>query len=465
MLFSSITFLYYFLPLTIAFYFLSPKRLKNMVLLLSSIIFYAWGEPKYVFLMASLIVLGYGFGRLVETYRGKKAGQVFCVLSIMMSLSFLVYFKYADFFITNFNAITGLGIPLLKVILPIGISFYTFQMISYIVDIYRGEEAQKNIINMAAYIAMFPQLIAGPIVRYSDIAKQLEERKHSWDMAAEGIRRFVIGLAKKVLLANQLGELCNVFRGSDEKSVLFYWLYALAFGLHIYFDFSGYSDMAIGLGKIFGFQFLENFNYPYISASITEFWRRWHISLGSWFRDYVYIPLGGNRVKKGRQFFNILVVWMLTGFWHGAAWNFIVWGLFFAVLLMIEKVWLLKYLKESKVCSHLYVLFFAMISFLIFNAQDMGQAFSDIKGLFGIGGVPLVSAQALYCLYSFFVIIVVAMIGATPAIQHIIKMVCHKPTGKKILNRIEPFVLLVLLLVITAYLVDGSFNPFLYFRF
>ena len=344
MLFSSITFLYYFLPLTIGLYFLFPKCLKNMVLLLSSLLFYAWGEPKYILLMGSSIVLGYGFGLLVEKYRGKKLGQAFCILSVIISLSFLVYFKYVDFFITNFNAITGLNIPLLKVVLPIGISFYTFQMISYIVDIYRGEAAQKNIIYMAAYIAMFPQLIAGPIVRYSDIAKQLETRTHSWDMAAEGIRRFVIGLAKKVLLANQLGELCNVFRGSDEKSVLFYWLYAFAFGLHIYFDFSGYSDMAIGLGKIFGFRFLENFNYPYISASITEFWRRWHISLGSWFRDYVYISLGGNRVKRGRQFFNILMVWMLTGFWHGAAWNFIVCGLFFAILIMIEKVWLLKYL-------------------------------------------------------------------------------------------------------------------------
>ncbi len=349
--------------------------------------------------------------------------------------------------------------------MPIGISFYTFQMISYIVDIYRGEEAQKNMINMAAYIAMFPQLIAGPIVRYSDIAKQLETRKHSWDMAAEGIRQFVIGLAKKVLLANQLGELCNVFRGSDEKSVLFYWLYAFAFGLHIYFDFSGYSDMAIGLGKIFGFHFLENFNYPYISASITEFWRRWHISLGSWFRDYVYIPLGGNRVKKARQFFNILTVWMLTGFWHGAAWNFIVWGLFFAILLMIEKVWLLKYLKKSRVFSHIYVLFFVMISFIIFNAQDMGQAFLDIKGLLGVGGVPLVSAQALYCLYSFFVILFIAVIGATPAVQYGIKIVYNRPLGRKILDRIEPFVLMVLLLVITAYLIDGSFNPFLYFRF
>ena len=465
MLFSSITFLYYFLPLTIAFYFLFPKRLKNAVLLLSSLIFYAWGEPKYVLLMGILIVLGYGFGRLVEKHRGKKLGQFFCVFSIMISLSFLVYFKYIDFFITNFNVITGLNIPLLKVILPIGISFYTFQMISYIVDIYRGQEAQKNIIDMAAYIAMFPQLIAGPIVRYSDISKQLKARKHSWDMAAEGIRRFVIGLAKKVLLANQLGELCNVFRISDEKSVLFYWLYALAFGLHIYFDFSGYSDMAIGLGKLFGFRFLENFNYPYIAASITEFWRRWHISLGSWFRDYVYIPLGGNRVKKGRQFFNILMVWMLTGFWHGAAWNFIVWGLFFAILLMIEKVWLLKYLKKSRVLSHIYVLFFVMISFIIFNAQDMSQAFLDIKGLFGVGGTPLVSAQALYCFHSFLVIFVIAIIGATPAVKYGIKMVCNKPLGEKIINRIEPFVLILLLLVITAYLVDGSFNPFLYFRF
>ncbi len=465
MLFSSITFLYYFLPLTIALYFLSPTCLKNTVLLLSSLLFYAWGEPKYILLMGSSIVLGYGFGLLVEKYRGKKLGKFFCVFSIIISLSFLVYFKYVDFFITNFNAITGLNLSLLKVVLPIGISFYTFQMISYIVDIYRGEEAQKNMINMAAYIAMFPQLIAGPIVRYSDIAKQLETRTHSWDMAAEGIRRFIIGLAKKVLLANQLGELCNVFRGSDEKSVLFYWLYAFAFGLHIYFDFSGYSDMAIGLGKIFGFHFLENFNYPYISASITEFWRRWHISLGSWFRDYVYIPLGGNRVKKARQFFNILTVWMLTGFWHGAAWNFIVWGLFFAILLMIEKVWLLKYLKKSRVFSHIYVLFFVMISFIIFNAQDMGQAFLDIKGLLGVGGVPLVSAQALYCLYSFFVILFIAVIGATPAVQYGIKIVYNRPLGRKILDRIEPFVLMVLLLVITAYLIDGSFNPFLYFRF
>lgn len=465
MLFSSITFLYYFLPLTIALYFLSPKRLKNTVLLLSSLIFYAWGEPKYILLMGSLIILGYGFGLLVEKYRGKKLGQFFCIFSIIVSLSFLVYFKYADFFIINFNVVTGLDIPLLKVVLPIGISFYTFQMISYIIDIHRGEEAQKNMIDMAVYIAMFPQLIAGPIVRYSDIAKQLETRKHSWDMAAEGIRRFVIGLAKKVLLANQLGELCNVFRDSDEKSVLFYWLYAFAFGLHIYFDFSGYSDMAIGLGKLFGFHFLENFNYPYISASITEFWRRWHISLGSWFRDYVYIPLGGNRVKKGRQFFNILMVWMLTGFWHGAAWNFIIWGLFFAILLMIEKLWLLKCLKKSSVFSHIYVLFFVMISFIIFNAQDMGQAFLDIKGLFGIGGIPLVSAQALYCLHSFLVIFVAAIIGATPAVQYGIKMVCNKPLGEKIINGIEPFVLIALLLVITAYLVDGSFNPFLYFRF
>lgn len=465
MLFSSITFLYYFLPLTIVFYFISPHRFKNAVLLFCSLIFYGWGEPKYILFMVSLIVFEYGFGRLVEKYREKKIGQIFCAFSIIIPLSFLIYFKYADFFIANFNTVTGLNIPLLKVVLPIGISFYTFQIISYIVDIYRGEEAQKNIINMAAYIAMFPQLIAGPIVRYSDIAKQFVARKHSWNMAAQGIRRFVIGLAKKVLLANQLGELCNIFRSSDEKSVLFYWLYAVAFALHIYFDFSGYSDMAIGLGNIFGFRFLENFNYPYISASITEFWRRWHISLGSWFRDYVYIPLGGNRVKKGRHILNIFIVWMLTGFWHGASWNFVIWGLFFAVLLMIEKLGLLQYLKKSRVFSHFYVLFLIMISFIIFNAQDMGQAFSDIKGLFGIGGISFVSAQAIYYFNSFLVVLLVSIIGATPAIKYAVKMICRKPLGEKILNWAEPFVLLMLLLLITAYLIDGSFNPFLYFRF
>ena len=390
MLFSSIPFLYYFLPLVLAVYFLTPARFRNAVLLLASLIFYAWGEPKYVLLMLASILSGYGFGLLQERYRGQKGAKLVCGLSVAVSLSFLLYFKYADFFLENFNAATGLGVPLLRIALPIGISFYTFQIISYTVDVYRGEPAQKNLIHLAAYVAMFPQLIAGPIVRYSDIAQQLEHRSHSTALAAEGVRRFLIGLGKKILIANQLGELCSVFRASDEKSVLFYWLYAVAFALHIYFDFSGYSDMAIGLGKVFGFHFLENFNYPYISASITEFWRRWHISLGTWFRDYVYIPLGGNRVGRARQLLNILVVWMLTGFWHGAAWNFVVWGLMFAVLLIMEKLWLLKPLSKCRPLAHLYVVFFVVISFVIFNAENMGQALSDIGGLFGAG---LLSAQ------------------------------------------------------------------------
>lgn len=465
MLFSSIPFLYYFLPLVLAVYFLTPARFRNAVLLLASLIFYAWGEPKYVLLMLASILSGYGFGLLQERYRGQKGAKLVCGLSVAVSLSFLLYFKYADFFLENFNAATGLGVPLLRIALPIGISFYTFQIISYTVDVYRGEPAQKNLIHLATYVAMFPQLIAGPIVRYSDIAQQLEHRSHSTALAAEGVRRFLIGLGKKILIANQLGELCSVFRASDEKSVLFYWLYAVAFALHIYFDFSGYSDMAIGLGKVFGFHFLENFNYPYISASITEFWRRWHISLGTWFRDYVYIPLGGNRVGRARQLLNILVVWMLTGFWHGAAWNFVVWGLMFAVLLIMEKLWLLKPLSKCRPLAHLYVVFFVVISFVIFNAENMGQALSDIGGLFGAGGIPLVSAEAVYCLRSFALVLILAVLGATPLLRNGLVRLSQYPTAGKVLNALEPFTLFVLLLVMTGYLVDGSFNPFLYFRF
>ena len=465
MLFSSIPFLYYFLPLVLAVYFLTPARFRNAVLLLASLIFYAWGEPKSVLLMLASILSGYGFGLLQERYRGQKGAKLVCGLSVAVSLSFLLYFKYADFFLENFNAATGLGVPLLRIALPIGISFYTFQIISYTVDVYRGEPAQKNLIHLAAYVAMFPQLIAGPIVRYSDIAQQLEHRSHSTALAAEGVRRFLIGLGKKILIANQLGELCSVFRASDEKSVLFYWLYAVAFALHIYFDFSGYSDMAIGLGKVFGFHFLENFNYPYISASITEFWRRWHISLGTWFRDYVYIPLGGNRVGRARQLLNILVVWMLTGFWHGAAWNFVVWGLMFAVLLIMEKLWLLKPLSKCRPLAHLYVVFFVVISFVIFNAENMGQALSDIGGLFGAGGIPLVSAEAVYCLRSFALVLILAVLGATPLLRNGLVRLSQYPTAGKVLNALEPFTLFVLLLVMTGYLVDGSFNPFLYFRF
>ena len=466
MLFSSIPFLYYFLPCVLILYFVVPKCLKNTVLLLSSLVFYAWGEPKYVLLMAVSITLGYVFGLLIEIWRGTKLSKLFLILSIVTSLGLLGYFKYADFFIANFNAATGLSVPLLKIALPIGISFYTFQILSYTVDVYRGEvKAQRNYISLAVYVALFPQLIAGPIVRYSDIAAQLESRTHSFSNVALGTRRFILGLAKKVLIANALGELCDIFKESNDKSVLFFWLYAIAFTLHIYFDFSGYSDMAIGLGKIFGFDFLENFDYPYISGSITEFWRRWHMSLGSWFRDYVYIPLGGNRVSKARWFLNIFIVWMLTGFWHGAAWNFIVWGLFFAILLIIEKLWLLKHLKKSKVLSHIYVMFFVIISFVIFNAADMKEAFSYIGGMFGAGGIPFISEEWLYYLRSYGVVLIVAIIGATPLVKKLVLSVKKKSTGEKIMNIAEPIMLVALLLVITAYLVDGSFNPFLYFRF
>ncbi len=464
MLFSSIPFLYYFIPCVLILYFISPKQLKNTVLLISSLVFYAWDRPKFALLMIAAIVSGYIFGLLIEKFREKPLGKVFLVLSVSTSLGMLGFFKYTDFFISTFNSVSGLAVPLTGIALPIGISFYTFQILSYTVDVYRGDvAAQKNPISLAAYVAMFPQLIAGPIVRYSDIEKQLVNRTHTFDAAAQGIRRFVIGLGKKILIANALGELCDVFKASDDKSVLFYWLYAIAFTLHIYFDFSGYSDMAIGMGKVFGFDFLENFNYPYISKSVTEFWRRWHMSLGSWFRDYVYIPLGGNRVSTFKKFRNIFVVWMLTGFWHGAAWNFIVWGLYFAVLLVIEKLWLKKYLDKSKAFSHVYVMFLVIISFVIFNAADMGEAMRYIGGMFGFGGVPLFSAEWLYYLRSYAVVIVLAIIGATPLPKKIVSKFSEK--NEKLVNLAEPIVLVALMVVMTAYLVDGSFNPFLYFRF
>lgn len=465
MLFSSIPFLYYFLPPVLTLYFAVPKKWKNAVLLLASLLFYGWGEPRYVLLMLVSVLFSYLFGLLIERFRTTPASKAFCILSAAVSLSFLLYFKYTDFFLESFRAVTGKNIPLLKIALPVGISFYTFQLISYTTDVYRGVPAQKSFIRLAAYISMFPQLIAGPIVRYSDIAAQLEDRTFSVSAAAAGIRRFLLGLSKKVLLANQLGEFCAAFRASDEKSVLFYWLYAAAFSLQIYFDFSGYSDMAIGLGKILGFDFLENFNYPYISASITEFWRRWHMSLGTWFRDYVYIPLGGNRKGPVRQIFNILIVWALTGFWHGAAWNFAVWGLLFAVLLILEKLWLLKPLKQSRIVSHLYVLFFAAISFVLFHAQDMAQAVSDIGGLFGAGALPLVSAETLYYMRSFGIVLISSAIGSTPLITTLIRKASSAPKAARIINAAEPVFLMALLLIVTGYLADGSFNPFLYFRF
>ena len=468
MLFSSIPFLYYFLPCVLLLYAIAPKKLKNTVLMLTSLVFYGWGEPKYVILMVATIAIGYVTGLLIEKWIDTKPrlAKLMLIVSVAFCLGFLGYFKYANFFVENFVALTGLSVKALNVALPIGISFYTFQILSYSVDVYRKDvPAQKNPINLAAYIAMFPQLIAGPIVRYSDIAEQLVNRTHTWNKTAAGIRRFILGLAKKVLLANILGEVCDAFKASDDKSVLFFWLYAVCYMLHVYFDFSGYSDMAIGLGHLFGFRFVENFNYPYISASVTEFWRRWHISLGSWSRDYVYIPLGGNRVGKLRHCFNIFVVWMLTGFWHGADWTFIVWGIYFAILLMIEKFFLLKYLKKTKIVNHIYVLLFVLFSFVIFNASDMGEAVQYLGGLFGIGGYPLVSESFFWYLRNYLPILWVGCVGATPAIKTACNKLHENKTADRVLNVLEPLVLIALLLTVTAFLVDGSYNPFLYFRF
>lgn len=466
MLFSSIPFLFYFIPCVVILYFAVPKCLKNSVLLLSSLFFYGWGEPKYLVFMLFSITQGYIFGILIEKHRGNVRSKIFLTASVLLSLFLLGYCKYADFFIENFNALTGMSVPLLKIALPIGISFYTFQILSYTVDVYRGDvPAQKNYINLAAYIAMFPQLIAGPIVRYSDIVKQLENRTHSFSDVALGIRRFIIGLSKKILIANILGELVSVFKSSDEKSVMYFWLYAIAYMLHIYFDFSGYSDMAIGLGHVFGFRFMENFDHPYISGSITEFWRRWHISLGSWFRDYLYIPLGGNRVGKLRWFFNIFAVWMATGLWHGAAWNFVLWGVMFAILLIIEKLWLLKKLKKLKVLNHIYVLLLVMISFVIFDAASVTEAFFSITAMFGGQNIPIVTFESVYYLRSYLVILVIAIIGATPLPKKLASMAENNKRAAIVFNIAEPIILMLLLAVCTAFLIDGSFNPFLYFRF
>ncbi len=466
MLFSSIPFLYYFLPVVLIAYYPVPKPAKNMVLLLASLVFYGWGEPSYVFLMMASIGLGYVFGILIEKFRGTKWAKVCMILALMVSFGFLAYFKYANFFIENFSAVTGISLPLLNVVLPIGISFYTFQLVSYIIDVYWGKvAAQKNLVILATYITMFPQLIAGPIVRYSDVEQQLKERSITFRRIAYGIRRFCLGLGKKILIANVLGEYCATFKATDEKSVIFYWTYAIAVSLQIYFDFSGYSDMAIGLGSMLGFQFIENFNYPFISKSATEFWRRWHMSLGTWFRDYVYIPLGGSRCSVPRHFFNIFVVWMLTGLWHGAEWNFVIWGVYFGILLMLEKGFLLKWLEKYKVIGHLYILVLGVISFVIFDAASLADAVAHIKAMFGFAGEPLLTGATRYYLSSYTNVFLLAIIGATPLPKLLVERIMKNKFGKIVITAVEPLVMVIFLVVVTAYLVDGSFNPFLYFRF
>ena len=463
MLFTSIPFLYYFLPLILITYFIMPKKYRNIVLLIFSIIFYAYGEPKYVFLMLLEILVAY-FGAIIID-KNSKYKDITLIVVLIIHIGLLGIFKYTDFLILNINKIFNSHISLLNIVMPIGISFYTFQIISYLVDVYRKEvKPQENILKLATYVTLFPQLIAGPIVRYKDINKELDKREEKLEDVSYGFRRFIIGLAKKVIIANSLGELVNILGSSVSVTIVATWLKAISYMMQIYFDFSAYSDMAIGLGRIFGFHFLENFDYPYMSKSITEFWRRWHISLGSWFRDYVYIPLGGSRRGNGILIRNILIVWALTGLWHGASWNFIIWGLYFGILLLIEKLFVKKYLEKIPgVFRCIYTLFIVLISFIIFSADSMNGALLTINNLFR--AEMFIDEGVIYYLKSYLPLLIVSLFGVTPLIKNIYIKIGKNKNVSKILNILEPVFLLLLLVIVTAYLIDSSYNPFLYFRF
>lgn len=466
MLFSSITFLFYFLPIVLFTYWIIPKRFRNMLLFISSLFFYAWGEPKYVLLMLFMIGIGYGIGLLLEKTSDSKWHKPIIVLGVLLGIGILAIFKYTDFFVDTWNQIFQTSIPLPNIVLPIGISFYTFQMISYVLDVSRGDaKTQKNPLKLATYIAMFPQLIAGPIVRYTDIEKQLDRRTCDWEKLSMGTRRFVLGLGKKVILANTFGELVTTFHETTEKTVLYVWIYAIAASLQIYFDFSGYSDMAIGLGHLFGFQFPENFDYPYEAKSITEFWRRWHMTLGSWFRDYLYIPLGGNRVKKWRWFLNIFIVWMATGLWHGASFNFVLWGIYFAILLIIEKKWILKWLQKRKIINHIYLIFMVVVSFILFDSATIQEAIQNIAMLLGGMSVPVKSMESLFLLKDYGWLFVIGVLGATSMPAKLVRVFKVKCGSVPLFAFLEPVYLGIILMISVASLINGSFNPFLYFRF
>lgn len=467
MLFSSISFIYYFLPIIFIFYFSVPYKYKNIVLLTGSLFFYFWGEPIYTLLLLFSTIVDYTHSLIIEKNRRTKKAKLALISSIIINISMLCFFKYSDFFIENINLLFNTNIKLLNLTLPIGISFFTFQTMSYTIDVYREEaEIQKNPLGLATYVSLFPQLIAGPIVRYKTVAEEINNRKHSFDNFSYGIKRFVIGLSKKVLIANLLGELNVIAVNSNNDSVLFYWLAAVAFSLQIYFDFSGYSDMAIGLGRIFGFHFLENFNYPYISKSISEFWNRWHISLGTWFKDYVYIPLGGSHVSTLKRYRNIFIVWFLTGFWHGASWNFILWGLYFGVLIVLEKLCLKKILdKIPNLFRHIYVVFLIILSFVIFNNENTSDILTCFKGMFNLLNIPILNAESLYYLKSYGVIIIMSIIGATPLLKNVLKIASKDKKMSNVINVLEPLCYVSLMIIVTGYLVDSSFNPFLYFRF
>lgn len=462
MVFTSISFIYYFLPLLLICYFVVPKKFRNIILLMFSVLFYFYGEPKYILLMLIEVLISYVVGLLIDKYKNKNI----LIIGIFIHVLLFGIFKYFNFVIINVNNLFHSNLNLLNVVLPIGISFYTFQIISYEIDVYNKKvNVQSNILKYFLYVFLFPQLIAGPIVRYQDVNKEIDNRNVTFEMFARGVRRFIIGLSKKVIIANNLGELCNIYLNLGDKSVLFTWIFAISYMLQIYFDFSGYSDIAIGLGKMLGFNFPENFNYPYMAKSITDFWRRWHMTLSSWFRDYVYIPLGGNKKGVLKQIRNILIVWSLTGLWHGASWNFIVWGLYFGILLILEKFILKKYFSNvPKFIKGIYTLFLVMISFVIFQGDNLSNDFNIIKGLFGLNGELFINNVTLYYLKGYVLFIVLGVISSTNYVKNLVIKISNGK-GKKIINILEPIYLLILLIIVTMYLIDSSYNPFLYFRF
>ena len=467
MVFSTPIFMFYFLVLTLFLYYIVPRRGRNVVLLASSLFFYWWGERAYVSIMFLSTAIDYTHGLLVERCKARgndKGAKMAVASSIVFNLALLFFFKYWDFIAGSLAAVGLSFMPKLGLRLPIGISFYTFQTMSYTIDVYRGDaRAQRNILNFGTFVTLFPQLIAGPIIKYKDLGDQIDRRDYSADKFSSGVQIFMVGLAKKLLIANNVGMLWDSYKAMApaELTVAGAWLGVLAFTFQIYFDFSGYSDMAVGLGRMLGFEFLPNFNYPYISKSITEFWRRWHISLSTWFREYLYIPLGGNRRGKGRQVFNLLVVWAATGIWHGANWTFLFWGLYFFVLLMVEKFLLLKPLKKAPaIVGHVYTLFLVMVSWAIFAIEDLGHLASYLRVMFGLGGVPLADGTFGYYLTSFLPVLCVAAVASTPLGRAI-----YRNMGTRAQQAVCTVLVAAGLLVCTAYLVAGTYNPFLYFNF
>lgn len=467
MLFSSLEFLFLYLPIVLAVYFCTPLRWRNAVLLAVSLVFYGWGEPVYVFLMVFTVAVDYVFGLLVEKWRGERRGRIALAAAVAINLGILAFFKYADFVIVNLSALPFLSwLEPIGVEMPIGISFYTFQSLSYVIDVYRGDtEAQRSPISFGAYVTLFPQLIAGPIVRYRDVDDQLKVRSHSLALAASGVRTFICGLCKKVLIANTAGALWAAAAAvpDAERTVLGAWMGIFWYAIQIYFDFSGYSDMAIGLGKIFGFRFLENFDYPYISRSVTEFWRRWHISLSSWFREYVYIPLGGNRRGRGRMYLNLLVVWFLTGFWHGSDWNFILWGLYYFVILSLEKAFFGKLLDRlPRFLGRIYTLLLVLMGWLLFVSEGDVAGLPYLSTMLG-GGGGLASGGDLYELVRNAVFAAIAIVGATPLPKRIYMKAYEKRTA--LTSYITVAGCACLLILCVAFLAGSSYNPFLYWNF